>query len=532
MEKHKTLDRRTFLRLAGSAAAVLATGGLSGALAACRPEQALFVQSTGRSGLAAAMALDEVEIALRAIETETAIWPGRATRTFSYRGEVLEGDAGTVEPIPRSYLGPILHLRKGQRVRIHFTNELDQPSIIHWHGLHVPQEADGHPRLAIGPGETYTYEYTVRNRAGTYWYHPHPHGQTGPQVYYGLAGLLLVSDDEEHAAGLPAGEYDVPLVLQDRTVDRDNQFVYVRNPMEQMMGFLGDRILVNGQPDYVLPVRTRAYRLRLLNGSNSRTYKLAWHDGTPLTVIATDGGLLERAVQRDYVMLSPGERIELWADFRGRDLGTELRLQSLPFFGGEAGGMMGGGQGRMMASEGTLPNGGEFTVMRFYMDREANESTELPERLSEPRFHQAEDAVNRRRPRTFEIDMRRMLWFLNGRTFEMEEVARDEIVRLGDLEVWEFVNQRGMMVMIHPMHVHNVQFQVIGREMLPQLRDAWDTVRAGYVDEGWKDTVLVMPGERVRILLKFEDYEGLYLYHCHNLEHEDQGLMRNYRVRA
>ncbi|UCG88481.1 MAG: multicopper oxidase domain-containing protein, partial [Gemmatimonadota bacterium] len=185
-----------------------------------------------------------------------------------------------------------------------------------------------------------------------------------------------------------------------------------------------------------------------------------------------------------------------------------------------------------MDSEANLPNGSEFTVLRVRIDREVNASATLPDRLSEPHFRHPEDAVNRRRPRTFEMAMRRMTWYLNGRTFEMEEVARDEVIRLGDLEVWEFANQSGMMGMIHPMHVHNVQFQVIERQVLPQLREVWETVRAGYVDEGWKDTVLVMPGERVKVLLKFEDYEGLYLYHCHNLEHEDQGMMRNYLVKS
>jgi FtsP/CotA-like multicopper oxidase with cupredoxin domain len=538
MNRPKPMNRRSFLRLAGSTAALFAVGGLPGALAACAPKAAPSDGPANRvAALSAAATLDEVEISLRATPTETAILPGKPTRTWSYRGKVLSGDANAVQHIPGSYLGPILRLRKGQKVRVRFTNELDEPSIVHWHGLHVPEAADGHPRLAIDPGETYTYEFTMHNRAGTYWYHPHPHGRTGPQVLRGLAGLLLVSDGEERAAGLPTGEYDVPLVLQDRTFDRDNQFIYLRNPMEQMMGFLGERILVNGQPDYVLPAAARAYRLRLLNGSNSRTYKLAWHDGTPLVVIATDGGLLGKPVQRDYVVLGPGERVELWADFGERDIGDELRLESLPFFGGEVGGMM-GGRMRMMDSENGLPNGGAFTVFRVRVERaarvapDAPENSTLPERLSEPYFFRPEDAVNRQRPRTVEMSMQRMQWFLNGRTFEMEAVARDEIVRLGDLEQWEFINQSGMMGMIHPMHVHNVQFQVIERQMLPQLVEVWEAVRDGYVDEGWKDTVLVMPGERVKVLLKFEDYEGLYLYHCHNLEHEDQGMMRNYRVKA
>jgi FtsP/CotA-like multicopper oxidase with cupredoxin domain len=327
---------------------------------------------------------------------------------------------------------------------------------------------------------------------------------------------------------LPTGEYDVPLVIQDRSFDADNQFVYVRNQMERMLGFLGDRILVNGQADADLSVAARPYRLRLLNGSNARVYKLGWHDGSPLTIIATDGGLLEKPVQREYVMLSPGERVELWADFSDRPLGSELRLQSLPFFGGEVS-MMGGG---MMASSAALANGSEFTVMRVVVERQAPDTAILPKQLSQPGFRQEEQAVNRRRPRSFEIVMQRMSWFLNGRTFEMTEVARDEVVKLGDLELWEFVNQRGMMGMIHPMHVHNVQFQVVERQVLPELEEAWQTVRAGYVDEGWKDTVLLMPGERVKILLKFEKHKGLYLYHCHNLEHEDLGLMRNFRIEA
>jgi FtsP/CotA-like multicopper oxidase with cupredoxin domain len=128
--------------------------------------------------------------------------------------------------------------------------------------------------------------------------------------------------------------------------------------------------------------------------------------------------------------------------------------------------------------------------------------------------------------------MRQMNWLINGRTWEMEGVARDEVVRLGDTEVWEFVNQDENMSMIHPMHVHEVQFQVLEREVLPEMQSIYDTVRHGYVDDGWKDTVLLMPGERVKLLVKFDHYDGLYLYHCHNLEHEDLGMMRNYRIKA
>jgi FtsP/CotA-like multicopper oxidase with cupredoxin domain len=519
-------SRRTFIAMAGSAALATLTGsGLSAFLSACTSAGAQLegVPSVSRSN--AQDADVDVEIALRATPTEVRILPGQVTRVWSYFAEVLKGDPNAAQDIPESYLGPILRFHTGQKVRIRFTNNLPEPSIVHWHGLHVPEAADGHPRMAIDPGETYTYEFQIANRAGTYWFHPHPHGRTGPQVYNGLAGLLLVTDDEEQSAGLPDGERDIPLVIQDRTFDAENQFVYLPNGMrDRINGFVGDQILVNGQPDYLLSVATRAYRLRVLNGSNSRTYKLAWDDGTPMTVIATDGGLLEEPVQRDYVTLSPGERVELWTDYGQAPVGREVRLMSLPFYGAEAGGMMDGNA--------KLANGAEFTILRMRVDRKEQETLSLPKRLSTIRWHRVEDAVNRRNPRTFELAMRQMNWLINGRTWEMESVARDEVVRLGDTEIWEFVNQDNGMLMIHPMHIHEVQFQVLEREILPEMQAIYDTVRHGYVDEGWKDTVLLMPGERVKLLVKFEHYAGLYLYHCHNLEHEDLGMMRNYRIKG
>ncbi|MCD6287183.1 MAG: multicopper oxidase domain-containing protein [Anaerolineae bacterium] len=152
--------------------------------------------------------------------------------------------------------------------------------------------------------------------------------------------------------------------------------------------------------------------------------------------------------------------------------------------------------------------------------------------LSAIAWNRADNAVNQRHPRTFAIRFNRMRWSLNGRTFEMNNVAGDETVRLGDLEVWEFVNESSHMTMPHPIHIHNVQFQVIERRLLPQFTDLYRTVADGYIDSGWKDTVLLIPGERAKALIRFEDYEGLYLYHCHNLEHEDMGMMRNYRIKA
>ena len=532
MYKSPIMNRRDLLRIGALGGASLLLGGVtSGLLGGCVPIGAVPATANAPSQAPVAEPEDDsLEIALRVSPGRVALFPGDETRVLNYRGQVIRGDAAALQEIPGSYLGPILRVRKGQRVRVHFTNELSEETIVHWHGLHMPEDMDGHPRLAIGAGETYDYDFRVVDRAGTYWYHPHPHGRTGPQVYGGLAGLLTVTDEEESKLGLPSGERDVPLVIQDRSFTSRNQLAYLGNGMmDNVMGFLGNQVLVNGRPDYVLPVSASAYRFRLLNGSNSRVYKLAWDDGTPLTVIGTDGGLLERPVKRDYVMLAQGERVELWVDLRDRPIGSELRLKSLAFEGEPAGGMM---MGMMGSARGELPQGAEIDIMRVRVEREGSKGRELPDSLGTIDRHQLAAAVNRENPRRIGIAMRRMAWTLNGRTFQMDEVARDEVVRLGDLEIWEFANQQGPMWLMHPMHIHNVQFQVIERSVAREFRAQWDTVRSGFVDEGWKDTVLVMPGERVKVLVRFEHYPGLYLYHCHNLEHEDMGMMRNYRIEA
>ena len=515
------INRRQFLKVTGAGASALVTGGIT---------SLVETAGAGATTKSAENFNPDLDIALKATAAESSILPGNPTRVWSYRAQLLKGDPASLIHLERSYLGPIIRARTGQNVRIRFTNDVADETIVHWHGLHVPADMDGHPRLVIPKGKTYVYEFEIRNRAGTYWYHPHPHGLTGPQVYGGLAGLFLVSDDEEKAAGLPSGEYDIPLVLQDRAFDRSNQLIYLSgNHMEQMNGFLGDWILVNGHPDFSLPVATRAYRLRLLNGSNSRIYRLAWQDGKPLTVIGTDGGLLEKPVQRRYVMLGPGERLELWADFSSYAVGSETALVSLPFDGG----MIGGGRmGRGMMGGGgyVLPNGADFPVFKVKVNRREKSTLTLPQRLSTIQRYDPAHAVNREYPKRFHLVMRRMTWTINGRTFQMEATAPDERVKMDSMEVWEFINEggggmgmMGGMNMPHPIHLHGKQFQVLQRSGVRH---------EGYVDEGWKDTVLLMPGERIKILVKFGDYPGLFLYHCHNLEHEDMGMMRNYRVES
>ncbi len=538
MKDRTQLNRRSFLKTAGMGSLLLIGGGL--VLGHLLPEESSVRTSSDP-------AFDpDVEIDLRAVPGEVALFPGASTRVRTFEASLRKGPAGTLTPMEESYLGPPIRLQKGQRVRIRFSHNLDETSIVHWHGLHVPELADGHPRFVIPRGETYVYEFEVRNRPGTYWYHPHPHGRTGPQVYSGMAGLLIITDPEEESPGLPSGTHDIPVVLQDRTFDRDNQLVYLnRGMMDRMTGFLGDQMLINGRFPEEQSVATRPYRLRVLNGSNSRIYKLAWSDGTPVTVLGTDGGLLDQPVHRPYVVLAPAERIDVWRDFGSLPVGSQVTLQSLPFsvngMQGMGGGMMGRrrGTGSMMEGQ-SLPNGSEFPVLHFRVDRRENSELTLPDRLAPLENMDPETAVNRRNPRTFQFALSRMQWTINGRVFEMEEVARDEVVQLNTTEIWEFINggNRGMMggmmgtmmQMPHPVHIHGLQFRILERQILdPELAD-WAHLGDGFVDEGWQDSFLLLPGTAVKVLLRFEDYPGLFLYHCHNLEHEDMGMMRNYRI--
>jgi blue copper oxidase len=542
--KSHSFSRRNFLKIAGLSGIALVSNGFAPFIA---------------KSLAQSESTPDLEVRLRAVSAQSPILAGNLTNVWSYQGEVLQGDPSALEAIPNSYLGPIFRVKTGQHIRIHFVNELPEASIIHWHGLILPEAMDAHPHYAIASGETYVYDFQVINRAGSYWYHPHPHGSTATQVYNGLAGLFIVTDDEEIALGLPTGAYDIPLAIQDRSFDADNQFRYITGGamtamMTEMMGFLGDQILVNGQANYELNLESRAYRIRLLNGSNFRILKLGWLDGTALTVIGTDGGLLEAPVQRPYVTLSPGERIDLWVDLATQAVGSQLELRSLPFTGVEMGGTMMGGM--EMPETTSLPHGQEFTVLKVNITEAASSTSALPERLTTIDRLQIGDAINSSNPRIFEIAMLNEVWTINGRSYEMDAVAEDEIVQANSLEVWEFVNlvnpapmggmeghgghDMGNMggdgevltedQMAHPMHIHGVQFQILERSIDEAFRAGWESLSAGYVDDAWKDTVLLMPGERVKLLMRFGSDLGLYVFHCHNLEHEDLGLMRNYRL--
>jgi FtsP/CotA-like multicopper oxidase with cupredoxin domain len=465
----------------------------------------------------------DVELELRAAPGSASIVPGSQTRVWRYQARLLTGPQGTVQPVADTYLGPILRLQAGQRVRVHFINDLPEASIVHWHGLDVPTQADGHPRLAVATGRRYVYEFEVTNRAGTYWYHPHPHMRTAYQTYHGLTGLIVVSDPGEAALRLPSGSDELVWVLQDRQLDAGNQLVYVSGMMmDTMNGFTGDRVL--------------------MNGSNSRVYKLAWSPSMPITVIGTDGGLLEKPVTRGYVTLAPGERVDTILDLTGTPVGSRLTLRSLEFpsrmfamqmgMGGMRGPGMGRGRGRGGMGRGsTLPQGAPIDVMTVTVDRRESSSFRLPAALST--YDAAWRTPANAPTRVIKISFQHMQFLLDGRTFDMQDVAASETVQAGSTHIWEFDNSGPAMMNMrlgHPIHLHGRQFRVLKRTVEAARQADWQTLKDGFVDEGWKDTALVLPGERVQLLVKFSTYPGLYLYHCHNLEHEDMGMMRNFRI--
>ena len=615
----------------------------------------------------------DVEIALSARQTSVQILPGKATGVFSYAAKVVSGPKDSVIEIPGSYLGPLLQLRLGQKVRIHFTNELPEESIVHWHGLHVPAEQDGHPADSIPTGESRVYEFEVKNRAGLHIYHPHSHEKTASQVYYGLAGGILVRDAEEDRLNLPSGEFEVPIVIQDRRFDQDNQFVYGQSMHDRTIGFVGNRVLVNGKADAVIDVASRAYRFRLMNGSNSRIYKLAWSDGTPVTVLGVDGGLLETPEHYPYVMMAPGERLDVWMDFTGRTPGTELVLKSLTFKGAlpkmheamiermkgmhQGGGMMGGmshgesgsdsmggmkhegGMGMMagMMSHHELPVGSEYPIARFKVTRTSVDSPKLPTHLSSYRKYRLGETANADHPIPIGISEGPGSMLLNGRPYAFDDIQSFERVPVNTLQVVEIFHAHGghggskesaskgagehgststssgsmdhgkaeasasfsgmsgmnhgstpaagtpnsgmqhgggmgmgmmgggmggmnhgsgssasgsmqgmqheggmmgmmgegggmMLSMAHPIHLHGQQFQVLSRSMSGDDLADYETVKDGLISNGFKDTVLLMPGEKIRLIKPFEDFKGRFMYHCHNLEHEDLGMMREFEI--
>jgi len=552
------LNRRTLFSLAG-AAAVAGVGtaawmvygargskGLAGGpfrhypfdpVAAANFQQKLFIPvASGPFGV-----LDVVgPLKIRAAAASFTLLPDRESPFLLYQTE----HAG------QAYQNPILRIESGARFTASLDNALTEPTIIHWHGLHVPAVMDGHPSTAIAPGGRYDYDFTVRDRGGTYWYHTHAHELTAKQAYNGLASYFLVDDDDQRrlakALDLKLGVTDLPLVIQDKQFDAQGKLRYRPNMQESMMGWLGDIVLANLTPNAVHAVTPRTYRLRLLNGSNARIYRLAFVKGDtalPFIVIGTDGGLIEQPQTVSEAFLVPGERLDVLFDAGQAQPGDEVFLKSLAFdpmenegAGNGMSGMPGMGgkdhdMGQMMAGMSTsrLALGAAFNVLKLSVVAGERVAATLPATLSKVNPIRTEGA----RERKIELSMQMMRFLINGRSFSMDEIAFD--VKRGAVEIWSISNP--VLGMPHPMHLHGFSFQVLERLNSPPQWSAAARFGKGRVvsDLGWKDTALVWPGETLRIAIDFaHEFSGdqTYVFHCHNLEHADAGMMINFRVQA
>ena len=459
-------------------------------------------QASALSHIVDALLLDESPVPMRrpvmysggdvSIENgRYSVWPDLQTPRILIGGASLLG----------------FELRSGGEARLPILNRTTSPISIHWHGLDVPAEMDGHPKDAFSAGTSKVYSFPVRNRAGLYFFHSHSHMATAREVYLGMAGLVIVRDEVEEALKLPSGEYELPIMIQDVRVDAQGQINYAPTMNDMMNGWMGNRVLVNCTPNATQTVKRGTYRLRIVNASNARMYKLQLSNNQSFTLIGVDGGLLERPQVISNVMLSPAERIDILVDFSDAAPGADVRLVSAPF----------SAPVEMMAP--VYPQGIALDVLRFTVSDQTAERYLPPDILSvlpeTPNLSTVKTrAISLAMARGMGMGMRPTI---NGKTYDIDRV--DFEVDAGGFEVWEFQNTENAMY--HPMHIHGRQFRVLSRSggsLLP-------------TDLGLKDTVLVAPRETVRVLVHHSDYEGMFLFHCHNLEHEDEGMMQNYVIR-
>ena len=406
-----------------------------------------------------------------------------STRTWGFDGD---------------FLGPTLRADRGEEIAVDVDNALPEATSVHWHGMHLPAEMDGGPHQMIEPGQTWTPHWQIDQAAATLWYHPHPHGQTEDHVYRGLAGMFIVEDDASRKAELPHeyGVDDLPLIVQDKSFDGDGELELTHDGAEP--GMLGDTVMVNGTIGGVQKVMTEKVRLRLLNGSTARTYAFEFPD-RPMTLIAGDGGFLDEPAQVDRLRLAPGERAEVVVDFSP---GETVRMRSAEV---DLGGV---------AVPSTMGGSDSFDVVEF---RAADDLAASPEPAWSPSRQAEEDAMDEAdavKTRKFELSERE----INGERMDMSRI--DEVVHVGDTEVWEV---RSSQPIPHSFHVHDVQFEVLDI----------DGEAPPVPMSGRKDTIYLEPNRVYRLLMRFEDYTDPhlpYMYHCHMLLHEDEGMMGQFVV--
>jgi len=440
--------------------------------------------------------------------------------------------------------GPTIEAQRGETVTIDWMNRLplrhrlaidhticgagknipEVRTAMHLHGGHVSARYDGYPEDWITPGQAQRTVYPNRQPAATLWYHDHTMGITRLNAMMGLAGMYIIRDPAESELRLPSGRREIALTLQDRILDARGQLVYPVSDNAEAPAvpeFFGTHVLVNGRVSPFLEVEPRLYRFRLLNASNARVFQLTLTPEQRFIQIGSDGGLLCEPTERADLVIAPGERLDVMVDFRGREGRRIMLINNAP--------------APYPSGSGPVPG----PVMQFRVTRPVTterEDSRIPEALTElPRISET-SSVKTRRLQLVEMmpgNGQPHVVLLDGKRF-MDPVSEDPIS--GTTEIWEFINTTSDT---HPIHLHAVHFQVLGRqafdvrrqqrtsEIVPTRKPA---APAPY-ELGWKDTVLCPPGQVTRIITPFMAEPGRFVWHCHMLEHEDNEMMRPYVIR-
>ncbi|MFL5806453.1 MAG: multicopper oxidase domain-containing protein [Roseiflexaceae bacterium] len=412
-----------------------------------------------------------------------------------------------------TYLGPTLVVTKTEHVQIQVTNSLTEVTTVHWHGLHLPGKTDGGPHQEINVGETWKPSFTIINEAATAWYHPHPHGhdggtaETATQVYRGLAGMIVVRDANSAALHVPKtyGVDDFPVVVQDRKFkanggfDESKDAVGIRN---------GDSFLVNGTFAGTLNAPAQMVRFRVLNGANHRFLNFGFSDNRSFYQIASDNGFLNAPVQRSRFHMGPGERIEIIVDL------SNAQGKTIHFVAYDA------ELGDTLVPEYTADDFDRSNFILFSINvtaPTANAVTSIPGTLNNITRYSVSDAV---RIRTLRLTLPPAI---NNTPFDMETINITST--LDTQEVWSIVNQSNDP---HPIHIHDSPFQIV-----KHLDPTGKEIPIPAYEMGWKDTVIVRAGERVDVIKDFSgfaDPTGPFMYHCHILEHEGEGMMGQFVI--
>ncbi|HET6225605.1 MAG TPA: multicopper oxidase domain-containing protein [Bacteroidia bacterium] len=434
---------------------------------------------------------------------------GINTPTFGYNG---------------AFLGPTLFMNKGDSVTLHVSNNLPDATTVHWHGFHIPAKDDGSPFQPIAAGSIWSPSFKIRNNAGTYWYHPHIHPKSEIQVMKGLAGMIIIRDSVESGFTLPRtyGKDDFPIIVQTRVFDFFHQIATATHEDSISM--------VNGTINPYLYVPKQVVRFRLLNGSADRTYNFGLSNNANFYVIASDGGLLEQPYATKRLALSVGERAEILVDFTNDSIGQQHYLMSyaseLPR------GVIGAdsvGTSTIIMQEGYYQNplnGVDFNLLRLHVIAPTPNAVTTVPTAFKPIQPFSISSVNANRSITFNPDTVTSgiqgyvdgPFIFNQQPFDMDSI--NIITYLNNTEIWTLENKT---MVAHPFHIHDIQFFILdinGLPPPPQLK-------------GYKDVVLVKPFEKVRFITKFEHFADAsipYMYHCHLLHHEDDGMMGTFLV--